>query len=347
MRGLLALSIVCGFIGCSAQDDPGERIVYLSQAGGKSALISIDPQGEDSRDLVARTADSPFHWSSREPRVIYTATGQQGKAGIFGVPVMGGQPVAIVDGDEGRISPDARQMVFGAGEMRQLKLFDMMTAEVKDLKGANGYAPRWSPESLYIAYQSWPRDAGYLYLQSRHGNRKVQLTRHTANGAQWSPDGTALVYSRSGGEAAGLYLVYLDGASVRLTYHKARDPQWSPDGQTIAYQREGDERSVNGAIYVVGIGEDPKPLTGHAGMRPQWSPSGASLVYTRASDKSLCRVEVAGGPSIKLADGPADYAQWSGPGRATKAVAGSKSPAVPGSSSPTDPPPTPDGSDDF
>ena len=40
-----------------------------------------------------------------------------------------------------------RQMVFGTGEMRRLRLFNLTTAEVTDVTDANGYAPRWSPES--------------------------------------------------------------------------------------------------------------------------------------------------------------------------------------------------------
>lgn len=54
---------------------------------------------------------------------------------------------------------------------------------------------------------------------------------------RWSPDGTRLLYSRSGGDAPGLYVADLaTGAAARIA-EEGYAAAWSPDGRSVAFLR--------------------------------------------------------------------------------------------------------------
>lgn len=71
--------------------------------------------------------------------------------------------------------------------------------------------------------------------------RKLTQTRGGESGAEWSPDGTKLVFSarRDGDEAAQLYVLDLaaGGEANRITNLTlgARSPKWSPDGGKVLF----------------------------------------------------------------------------------------------------------------
>jgi dipeptidyl aminopeptidase/acylaminoacyl peptidase len=71
--------------------------------------------------------------------------------------------------------------------------------------------------------------------------RRLTATRGGESGAQWSPDGSRLVFSarRDGDDAAQLYVldVAAGGEAIRVTTVPtgARSPRWSPDGRSLLF----------------------------------------------------------------------------------------------------------------
>jgi TolB protein len=116
--------------------------------------------------------------------------------------------------------------------------------------------------------------------------------------ADWSPDGTRIVFERSYDCATelkvcgGLWVVTADGrAERRLTPENPHgvtselSPTWSPDGHTIAYELWND-RSERLDIWVMNRdGSDTRRLT-HLGdaEEPAWAPDGRRIAFSHARD---------------------------------------------------------------
>jgi len=109
--------------------------------------------------------------------------------------------------------------------------------------------------------------------------------------AEFSPDGTRIVFSRYDPESdtVAAYVVDADGAGVsQLTpyEHYIEHPRWSPDGDTIIYNVE-DQRNmldpINGIWVVAASGDTPRQLwrsNGELhGFKPDYSPDGSQIVF--------------------------------------------------------------------
>jgi hypothetical protein len=133
--------------------------------------------------------------------------------------------------------------------------------------------------------------------------------------AEWSPDGSALVFSADN-PPYGVWRVaaagYAPGSGqdppVQLTTQQDRAPTYSPDGGTIAFQRAGD-------IWLVDAdGDDERNLTasgiGVVDGDPVFSPDGTALAFRRqqsGSSEIVIRDLSSGTEAELIDDGPPGF----------------------------------------
>jgi TolB protein len=139
--------------------------------------------------------------------------------------------------------------------------------------------PSWSPDGRSIAYTSYRRGGGQIFVSHIYQALLDELTKGEKVGENWlpawSPDGTRLCFTSTRDGNAELYVMNRDGSNVRrLTRHAGIDisPTWSPSGTQIAFvsDRGGDPH-----IFIMdadGVGQ-PQRLTSEYSDRPTWSPA--------------------------------------------------------------------------
>jgi hypothetical protein len=118
-----------------------------------------------------------------------------------------------------------------------------------------------------------------------NGSNQVTLTDGTATAydPSWSPNGTKIAYTRSGGNGINVYVINANGSNpVNLTNTgDSFDPTWSPDGGKIAFTNK---IKGNPQVYVMNAnGSNPTRLTNDSGGAGQaaWSPDGTKIAYSR------------------------------------------------------------------
>jgi hypothetical protein len=206
------------------------------------------------------------------------------------------------------LSPDGTQAAWAAVEQGNT---DIWTADLaRGVRTRLTSAPQldttpvWSPTGKEIAFASEPNGNHDVIVQAANGTgepRPVMASPDTEFPEAWSPDGTALLFRRTGGKTGwDLWVVKrkADGTfeppSVWLqTQFNERGAIFSPDGQYVAYQ--SDETGRN-EVYVRPAGGGRKwPISTAGGINPRWSHDRLEIVYTQGESLMAAPVSVAGG----------------------------------------------------
>ena len=178
---------------------------------------------------------------------------------------------------------------------------------------AGSGAPAWSPDGTKVSFSgTLPGpygDYGRIFVVNRDGTGLRQLSPEVAasdpyvydSGSSWSPDGTRLVFDRSG----VLFLINADGTGLVSTGVNGANPAWSPDGAHIAYG------SINlDGIWAMDMTFTPRRLTTAVQQDeyPAWSPDGRQLVFERLENNvfHLYKVGADGSGAARMSSGPQD-----------------------------------------
>ena len=170
----------------------------------------------------------------------------------------------------------SRVVVVVGGRKRDLYIMDYDGFNTGQLSAHNALvmSPNCSRDGRKVVYNSdkvWDQDLYVMDLVPRVRDTKISSTFSLEQSAEWSPDGSRLVFSSNGdiytSNAAGKNLKRLTkGYSIDVS------PTWSPDGRQIAFTSD---RSGNPQIYVMNSnGGNIRRLTsGGYNTDPSWSPN--------------------------------------------------------------------------
>ena len=112
--------------------------------------------------------------------------------------------------------------------------------------GSWNFAPAWSPDGRWLAFNSYRDGDSEIFLMRPDGNRLRQLTHNDVDDIEpiWSPDGSRIAFtstrSSHDGFSQWVSVVRADGTDPReLTpttgQHQVRG--WSPDGRSLLAER--------------------------------------------------------------------------------------------------------------
>jgi dipeptidyl aminopeptidase/acylaminoacyl peptidase len=187
------------------------------------------------------------------------------------------------------VSPDGQSIAVAyGGPWDAIYALDRFGKGLTKLIGGGNFDgnPAWSPDGTKLAFRRLTHgpygDVGRIFVVNRDGTGLRELTPDDSSrnpfdsDPSWSPDGTRLLFSRSG----EMSFINADGTGLAPTGVIGDSPSWSRDGTHIAYQ------SINGGnegIWVMDMSFTPHQLTTpvQADQMPRWSPDGSQLAFAR------------------------------------------------------------------
>lgn len=280
--------------GAAAPEGPRLAFVRLSERPVKLELITSDPSGL-SRETIAGGSrrvrplplffDAPA-WSPDGGSIAFTGWSlgrsdgsRSTKIYVVGVDGSGLRAVPGTQGGFGPVfSPDGHTVAFSRSRERQRE------------RQAGG------EETVFSSITTW--------LVDLNGGPPRRLTewrnRLSISPASFSPDGTVLALSRTGGRRfPELLAMRLDGSGSVVLARDASDGVYAPNGAEIAFLRWHERtvvrRRAGGAperqtetttdLYAMGAdGSNPRRLTttpGKIELWPSWDPSGERLSFVQ------------------------------------------------------------------
>ena len=171
--------------------------------------------------------------------------------------------------------------------------------------------PAWSPDGALVAFRLNVESplglVSRIFVVNADGSGGLRQVTDDPDPAQssnnddgptWSPDGTRLIFTRSG----VLHVINADGTGLTPLPNQdgASSPDWSPDGTRVAYASPTGGiriRNVDGSnLFTVTTGQD---------RDPRWSPDSRQLVFVRVVDgkSQLFIVNVDGTGETRLSAG--------------------------------------------
>lgn len=156
--------------------------------------------------------------------------------------------------------------------------------------------PALSPDGRLLAYAAGEMLDMHIYVRGVAGGNPVQISHDLPGEARmprWSPDGTQILFSASG----GVYVApALGGAARLIAPSPARYATWSPDGKRVAYVDRAES-----AIYTrVVEGGTPRRLAQELDVHSlSWSPDGRFIAFVSGNFQYAYGAAVLGnlGPS--------------------------------------------------
>jgi TolB protein len=218
----------------------GERIAYMSFAGGSPHVRVMDADGNNDRALLQSPAVSfSPRWSPDGRRIAFSMA-VDGNTDIYVVDVDGGYPQRLT------------------------------TTPGVDT------APSFSPDGSRIAFESDRSGAQQIYVMNGDGSgqRRISFAGGAHATPAWSPDGDLIAFTRWNGAELNIGVMSPTGSNEKMLTSGWQDeaPSWAPDSQWLAFQRTQQGTGVANLYRVSLSGGEPTLLaTPQPGADPNWS----------------------------------------------------------------------------
>jgi Tol biopolymer transport system component len=250
LAGTLVGAFSVAFAAGASAAFPGSngRIAFEQFTGSSYDINSIDPSGSNPTFLAASSADElDQSYSASGRSIVYAEILVGSKSGydIWRMRADGTGKKRLTrssaDDQWPCYSPTGTQIAF----MRDGDLWIMRsdgTHQRRIRKLTEGTRPAWSPSGKLIAYQDeLSFDQQDIYVVRPDGTHVLRLThapKRANAGADWSPAGHRIAFSRVVGGSVDIYSMRPNGSDVHpliATPKDEFDPAYSPDGKQIVF----------------------------------------------------------------------------------------------------------------
>lgn len=225
-----------------------------------------------------------------------TALSAQGDPGdVIASTGPGGLYVYAPDGSNGQLlvagnylrgpwSPDGAWLAYQPWNGSAYEVWAVRADGTEAHYVATGTTWSWVDDTR-VAVQPWG-SAGFQAVDVVTGATEAHVfgpgIDYVVTHPRYSPDGTALAYSRLRDDGSDKDVVIRDLATgtEQLIAEGASTPAWSPDGSLIAWAENLRNDGTGGLIWVANAdGSDRRAVS--SGMEPTFSPAGDRLVFWR------------------------------------------------------------------
>jgi dipeptidyl aminopeptidase/acylaminoacyl peptidase len=232
-------------------------------------------------DGAAHVSVSFPRWAPNGQQIAFLATvptGSEPRPQIFVVPSQGGDPKQITKAPMGvqqiAWSPDSRTIGFATADEPEKK------------PGYQRFNDSFDVQPNFHLFMTAPVPPTHVWMVPAAGGESKRLTSGTwtlpvsrppgapSSVITWTPDGSAIVFSRSGGGAGGLQAVNIADGVIKPIGVSGSHPQFSPAGDQIAYLG-GNSASV---APVGGRGRQLTQALDRRIARVLWMPDGKSVI---------------------------------------------------------------------
>lgn len=220
----------------------GERLAYVSFAGGQPHVRLLDLTSNEDRPLVPGNSMSFAPRFSPDGRRLLFSMAIGGNTDIYSANVDGSALQQLtqspgIDTAPG-FSPDGSRIVFESDRSGTEQLY-VMNADGSDVRrisfgGARYASPAWSPDGERIAFTRIAGDGLRIGVMSSSGTGERALTSGAQDeGPSWAASSRDVLFHRTdAGGGTRLYAVSIDGGAARriASPQDGSDADWSTAG---------------------------------------------------------------------------------------------------------------------
>ena len=220
----------------------GDRLAYVSFAGGQPQVHLVDLESNEDRPLLPGNAMSFAPRFSADGKRVLLAMAVAGNTDIYAANADGTALQRLtsatgVDTSPG-FSPDGTKIVFESDRSGTEQLY-VMNADGSEQRrltfgGARYASPAWSPDGELIAFTRNAGDGLRIGVIGASGTGERILTDGPLDeGPSWAASSREILFQRSDAAGrTGLNTVSVDGGTARriVTPQDASDPDWSTGG---------------------------------------------------------------------------------------------------------------------
>jgi Tol biopolymer transport system component/DNA-binding winged helix-turn-helix (wHTH) protein len=288
----------------------GASIIFSSTKGGDPALWTIPASG-GAATRMAGTGPATWHPTVARESGQIAAQKILRSSGVYCLTVEGepGKSTpTVVTATNGRNegpqqSPDGRRLVFMSDRSGFMEIWvsnrdGSSAVQLTNLHGSG--TPRWSPDGLWIAFDSTNHDYGpsSVWVVSSMGGVPRALVKDQFENLvpSWSRDGKWIYFSSQRSGKDQVWKIPAEGGSpVQVTHDGGFGALESVDGATLYFAKSRFDNPELDQMPVGGGAETPLP----GAVRPRswaaWSPTSRGIFFAPAESSN-------GGTSIDFYD---------------------------------------------